>query len=400
MLNFKKIAALALTTLVLASSMIGCSKTGNTNSNQNGNTVNEAKEYVFKINDKSIGLEEFKYYYTMLKFYYEGDIEKFTEKEEYDKYIGEVLNELKLNESLEILAAKNNVALTDDEYKTQVTDYIQQVKDSYGDSYEQELKNAGLTEEIFENQIRLSAIYQKLFEETTKDGGIFDVNDIEAIKISAIEQNAIRAKHVLIQFGNPEYDTVPEDEEGMTDEQKAAAKEQNEKARTEAVEKDKAEKLATAKEVLEKAKNGEDFDKLIEQYNQDPGMNQYPGGYYFVEGEMVTEFYEGALALEEGGISDIVETSYGYHIIQRLPHEDESLMASSFAQAQIQSLEYDKFMAEIENISQSLNVEYAADFDTKYSYSEMEKLTAPEQAQTESDNSQQEQQQDTAEVAQ
>ena len=34
---------------------------------------------------------------------------------------------------------------------------------------------------------------------------------------------------------------------------------------------------------------------------------------------MVTEFYEGAKALEENGISDIVRTSYGFHIIKRLP---------------------------------------------------------------------------------
>ena len=33
----------------------------------------------------------------------------------------------------------------------------------------------------------------------------------------------------------------------------------------------------------------------------------------------VTEFYEGTKALKVDEISDIVETSYGYHIIKRLP---------------------------------------------------------------------------------
>ena len=72
---------------------------------------------------------------------------------------------------------------------------------------------------------------------------------------------------------------------------------------------------ATAEEVLKKAKAGEDFDRLVEEYNEDPGAKK--AGYSFGHGEMVPEFEEASFALDYGEISEIVETTYGYHIIKR-----------------------------------------------------------------------------------
>lgn len=80
-----------------------------------------------------------------------------------------------------------------------------------------------------------------------------------------------------------------------------------------------AEKENLAKSLLKRAKGGENFDELMLKYGEDPGVQGSPTGYVFTEGEMVTEFYEGAKALKEGEISDLVKTSYGYHIIKRVP---------------------------------------------------------------------------------
>ena len=57
-------------------------------------------------------------------------------------------------------------------------------------------------------------------------------------------------------------------------------------------------------------------------------MSTYTTGYYFGAGEMVEEFENATKALEENGISEIVETSYGYHIIKRLPLDDEDIVSS------------------------------------------------------------------------
>lgn len=74
-----------------------------------------------------------------------------------------------------------------------------------------------------------------------------------------------------------------------------------------------------AENILKKIKNGGDFETLMYENTEDPGIQSYPDGYVFTEGEMTREFEETVVSLPENGISDIVETSYGYHIIKRLP---------------------------------------------------------------------------------
>ena len=83
---------------------------------------------------------------------------------------------------------------------------------------------------------------------------------------------------------------------------------------------DHSAELATANEVYQKAVAGEDFESLIEEYNEDPGQANDMHGYMFTANDSyVQEFKDASFALEEGGISEPVETSYGYHIIKRLP---------------------------------------------------------------------------------
>ena len=77
-----------------------------------------------------------------------------------------------------------------------------------------------------------------------------------------------------------------------------------------------------ANEVYEKALAGEDFATLIENYNDDPGMNSEPGkthgyavcaDYIYFEDEFVTA----AMALENvGDVSAPTEGGYGYYIIR------------------------------------------------------------------------------------
>lgn len=60
------------------------------------------------------------------------------------------------------------------------------------------------------------------------------------------------------------------------------------------------------------------FDKLMNEYSEDTGVTAYPNGYLFLSGEMVPEFENGVLALDEDlGLSEVIESDYGYHIILR-----------------------------------------------------------------------------------
>ena len=78
-----------------------------------------------------------------------------------------------------------------------------------------------------------------------------------------------------------------------------------------------AKKLELAESILKQLQNGADFDKLMNQYTEDPGLEHYPDGYTFGPGEMVDEFYDGTIALEVGEISEIIKSTHGYHIIMR-----------------------------------------------------------------------------------
>lgn len=61
------------------------------------------------------------------------------------------------------------------------------------------------------------------------------------------------------------------------------------------------------------------FDGLMQSESDDTGLQSNPGGYLFTAGDMVPEFEDATRALEIGGFSRIVESSFGFHIIYRIP---------------------------------------------------------------------------------
>lgn len=85
---------------------------------------------------------------------------------------------------------------------------------------------------------------------------------------------------------------------------------------------DPAAKRTKAEEILARAKAGEDFAALANEFTEDPGNKgpngELQGGLYkdVPKGRMVAPFETAALALEQGQISDIVETDFGFHIIK------------------------------------------------------------------------------------
>jgi foldase protein PrsA len=93
-------------------------------------------------------------------------------------------------------------------------------------------------------------------------------------------------------------------------------------------------------EVLTKLASGEDFGTLAAEYSIDPGSKDQDGDLgWFPRGMMVPEFEEAAFALEVGETSGLVQTDYGYHIIQVHEKEERELDASVYAQVQQQQFQ-------------------------------------------------------------
>jgi parvulin-like peptidyl-prolyl isomerase len=86
---------------------------------------------------------------------------------------------------------------------------------------------------------------------------------------------------------------------------------------------DPAQKRTKAQGILDRAKAGEDFAALANEFSEDPG-NKSPdgsmqGGIYkdVPKGRMVAPFEAAALALEPGQVApDLVETDFGFHIVK------------------------------------------------------------------------------------
>ena len=71
-----------------------------------------------------------------------------------------------------------------------------------------------------------------------------------------------------------------------------------------------------AEDVLKKAKAGENFAELAKKYSEGPTAKDGGDLGYFSENQMVKPFEEAAFKLKKGEVSDLVRTSFGYHIIK------------------------------------------------------------------------------------
>ncbi|MCR5445887.1 MAG: peptidylprolyl isomerase [Bacteroidales bacterium] len=81
-------------------------------------------------------------------------------------------------------------------------------------------------------------------------------------------------------------------------------------------------------ELRERVLNGEKFSMLATLYSQDPGSAKKGGELgFFSRGEMVSEFESAAFALKPGEVSPIIETQFGFHIIQLIERRGNTVNA-------------------------------------------------------------------------
>lgn len=195
------------------------------------------------------------------------------------------------------------------------------------------LDSVGFTPDIYNNVIAISAYANAIQDAYYGDNGI--KTNTQAI-MDKFNETYLCAKHILVQ-------SIDSSANPLTGDALTAA--QNK-----------------ANEALEKANAGEDFDTLIKEYNEDPGMEMYPDGYVFTEGDMVDEFYQGAKALEPGQVSSsLVESGYGWHIIQREPLTEDQL-TDDIKEQLIQQITGKSFMDEISDLMSAADVEYTDEY--------------------------------------
>jgi hypothetical protein len=76
---------------------------------------------------------------------------------------------------------------------------------------------------------------------------------------------------------------------------------------------------AVAQDVLRRLKAGEDFARVVLDFSDEPGAGRRGGSLPpFGRGTMDKAFEDAAFALAPGELSGIVESEFGFHVIQRL----------------------------------------------------------------------------------
>lgn len=217
-------------------------------------------------------------------------------------------------------AKEMGVTLTD-EQTTAIDDQIQDIKDQYvtsDDKADTQLQaffaSYGYTEDSYRERCRLNYLYSDLFTEIYGEQGSKLSDD--KVQAYAKENDYITSAHILLLTSETVTDADGKSSsKELSDEQKAEKKA-------------KAEELcAELKAITDDTERWTRFKELMNEYSEDTGLPQFPEGYCFTKGSMVTEYDDASRALKEYEVSDVVESQFGYHVIMRLPTKGTDLVS-------------------------------------------------------------------------
>jgi parvulin-like peptidyl-prolyl isomerase len=112
-----------------------------------------------------------------------------------------------------------------------------------------------------------------------------------------------------------------------------------------------------AEEVLARLQAGEDFSYLAREYSEDISSRESGGDVgFFPRGVMPPEVEEVAFSLEVGETSEIVETQFGFHIVQVLEREEREIAVEVF-----ENLRQQAFMQWLQDQREAATVERFVD---------------------------------------
>lgn len=117
-----------------------------------------------------------------------------------------------------------------------------------------------------------------------------------------------------------------------------------------------------AKEISEKIKDGMSFEDAAKEFSTCPSNERGGDLGEFTRGQMVPEFEEVAFSMEDGEISDLVKTQFGYHIIKlahRTKEEEKSFeeVKDQVYQQVVRLKQQESYVKKIEELKSKNKVE-------------------------------------------
>ena len=298
---------ISILALVLCAALVftGCSKGAKMIETKDAKALNET--IVAEVGETKISQADFNLIYMMLyqnmaqySSFYGEDWENMEMEE--GKTILDMIREGTVTQVKQLAAIYKLCEEKDIDINKDVKEAVQKTKEdivsgSFGgeEGFKDFLEESRTTDKAFTNYLQVAELYTRLYNELTKVGGEVEIKEKELEK-QFLEENKDkwRVQHILIST-QPQTDEAGNETPAKTD----------------------AEAKKITDEVLAKLDAGEDFDKLIDKYGEDPGISS--GNYYlFGAGEMAPEFEEASKNLEIGAYTKTpVKSDFGYHIIKR-----------------------------------------------------------------------------------
>lgn len=330
MISLKKKILTVLSVSILSISLAGCGLVEKTQEAIDATVL--AKVGDETITQKEVDLEATSYIDT-LKVQYGEDV---TTTEEGKKVVTQlkvdILNGLVEMKIMDLKIKESGMDTETDEITKAITERIDSVKSAYDDdaAYEEALTSAGFTAESYLDFVTKDIVRSAYYEVMTKDVVVSDEEisaNYEENKATYVTKAGAKIYHIY--FGTDD-----------------AAK-------------------VKAEEALNKIKvAGEDFAEVAKTYGQDASAAEggLLGYYAYDTTELYADFMAPVKTLKEGEISDVVQSTAGYHIIKVTDVQAEDVqqpledVKETISATLLQTKKEDKYNTDMETWKKDLNV--------------------------------------------
>lgn len=194
------------------------------------------------------------------------------------------------------------------------------------------LNEADLTIEQFTENITKELMVQKLLEQQLKPQ-LQEISDEDALQYynahgeEFMQNEQIRVHHILLKVSET---ASPERVKNVENK---------------------------ARRILNRIRNGEDFEELARQYSEDPSALKGGDIGFFSRGELIDNFEQAALNLKQGEVSDLVRTALGFHIIrmderkasQKVPFEQVKIEIKIKLKQQRSNTAFEQYVAKLKS---------------------------------------------------